>query len=109
SGVFAELEGDQPPQFQRLGISIILVGNPLKTIRRQDFIDFVAVNVRNNVALYLGLPGPVGKQAARLPLNTKEIMAAATRSRTEVKLLLEKILKRLQAHTYIPYTLENSG
>ena len=109
SGIFAELEGDQPPQFQPLGISIILVGNALKTLRRPDFIDFVATNVRNNVAIYLGVPGPKGKQAARLPLNTNEIMAAATRSRAELKTALEKILKRLQGHAFIPYDMENSG
>jgi hypothetical protein len=109
SGVFAELETGQPPPFQNVGISMILVGNPLKTVRRHDFIDFVAINVRNNVALFLGLPGPNGKQAARLPLNNREIIAAASRSRAELKELLEKILKRLQAHTYIPYEMENSG
>jgi len=52
---------------------------------------------------------PKGKQAARLRLNNREIIAAASRSRAELKELLEKILKRLQAHTFIPYTMENSG
>jgi hypothetical protein len=55
------------------------------------------------------VPGPKGKQAARLPLNTEEIKAATTRSRADVKAVLEKILKRLQGHAFIPYEMENSG
>ena len=109
SGLFIELEADQPPQFQPIGISIMLTGNPLKSIRQPDFIDFVARNVSNNIALYLGMPGPRGKQAARLPLNTNEIKAASAQSRALLREALEKILKRLQAHTYIPYEMENSG
>ena len=109
SGLFFELEAGQPPPFQPMGISIMLVGNPLKSIRQPEFIDFVARNVRSKVALFLGIPGPKGKQAARLSLNNSEVVAAANQSRAELKLSLEKILKRLQGHTFIPYAMENSG
>ncbi len=109
SGLFFELEAGQPPPFQSMGISIMLVGNPLKSIRQPDFIDFVARNVRSKVALFLGIPGPKGKQAARLPLNNSEVVEAATQSRAELRTAMEKILKRLQGHTFISYQMENSG
>ena len=110
SGVFAQLENDVPPQFHSsVGINLILVGNPLKTLRQPRFIDFVTRNVINNVVLHLGLPGPRGKQAARLPLNTREVVEATKRSRAEVRIVLEKILKRLAAHDFIPHEMEYSG
>jgi hypothetical protein len=110
SGIFAQLEHDVSPQFQsRVGIILILVGNPLKTLREQRFVDFVVQSVSRNIALSLGLPGPKGMQAARLPLNTKEIYDASRRSRAETKAVLEKILKRLSAHQFVPYPMEHSG
>ena len=57
----------------------------------------------------LGLPGPEGMQAARLPLNTKEVRDASRISRAETRAVLEKILKRLATHQFIPYPMEHSG
>jgi hypothetical protein len=110
SGVFAQLEDNDSPQYKSsVGIILLLVGNPLKTLRQPRFIDFVTRNVSNNIPLYLGLPGPKGKQAARLPLNTREVVEATKRSRAEVRIVLEKILKRLAAHDFIPHEMEYSG
>jgi hypothetical protein len=110
SGVFAQLENDVAPQFSSpVGMVLILVGNPLKTVRQQRFIDFVANMVGRNVAVSMGLPGPKGMQAAKLSLNTGEFHEASRRSRSEAKLVLEKILKRLTAHQYIPYPMEYAG
>jgi hypothetical protein len=109
SGLFIEILADQPPPFQPLGISMVLIANPLKTIRRPDVIDFIARNIRSKIAIFLGIPGPPGKQAATLQLNTKEMFEAAAHSRAEVKEALEKILRRLAAHNFIPYVVENSG
>ncbi len=110
SGIFAQLENDVAPQFQsRVGIILLLVGNPLKTLRQQRFIDFVIDGVNRNIALSLGLPGPRGMQAARLPLNTKEVHDASCISRAETKAVLERILKRLAAHQFISYPIEHSG
>jgi hypothetical protein len=110
SGVFAQLEDDVAPQFQsRVGIILLLVGNPLKTLRQQRFIDFVVEGVNRNIALSLGLPGPEGMQAARLSLNTKEVQDASRISRAETRLVLEKILKRLTSHQFIPYPMEHSA
>jgi hypothetical protein len=110
SGIFAQLEDDVAPQFQSgVGVILILVGNPLKTIRQPRFIDFVAQSVSRKIALSLGLPGPKGMQAARFSLNTKEVYDASRRSRAETKVVLEKILKQLTAHHYISYPMEHSG
>jgi hypothetical protein len=111
SGVFVELEsGNIPPQFNtNFALILILVANPLKTIREQRFCDFISRNVTNNIPMSMGLPGPNGKQCAQLPLNTKAMVEATRRSRAEVKAVLEKTLKRLQEHSFIPYEMKNSG
>jgi hypothetical protein len=109
SGIFAVLEVNKLPQFKPLAIAVHLVGNPLKTVRQPDFIDFVIKNVRSNVALYLMLPGAPGTHSARLALNNPLVADAAGKSRAEVKAVLEMMLKRLAAHPVPPYVMENSG
>jgi hypothetical protein len=109
SGVFALVEVNELPQFEFLALALILTGNPLKTIRRPDFIDFVIRNVRNNVALYLMLPGARGDKSARLQLNNAPIMEAAARSRGDVKTVLELLLKKLQAFPPTPNVMQHSG
>ena len=111
-GVLVELDMDNiPPQYKaNFGLILILVGNPLRTVRESRFIDFVTRCVAaNNVMLWLSLPGPHGKQSAQLPLNTKAMLEATSGSRADVKAVLEMTLKRLAAHDFIPYEMENSG
>jgi hypothetical protein len=105
SGVYAEVEETD----RGTGLSLTLVGNPLKTVRQTWFIDFVAWAVTHDVLVSLGLPGPPGHQGAALPLNTAEMDAAARTSRTQVKEILELELKRLQAHDFAPRLIVNTG
>jgi hypothetical protein len=111
SGVFVQLDNNVPrPPGTPVGIILVLVGNPLKTLRQPWFLDFVTKGVTNNkAALYLGLPGPKGRQSASLPLNTRDVIEATKRSRAEVRIALEKVLKRLSSHDFIPHVLEFSG
>jgi hypothetical protein len=37
------------------------------------------------------------------------VVEAAKRSRSEVRIVLEKILKRLAAHEFVPYQMEFRG
>ncbi|MDE2182953.1 MAG: hypothetical protein KGJ78_08025 [Alphaproteobacteria bacterium] len=104
SGVFVELEMVDG----RTGLSLVLVGNPLKTVRQSWFIDFVITGVRGGLPLELGIPGPKGFQGASLPLNTREMHAAGS-SRVRVKELLELELKRLNAHAFEPRIIANAG
>ena len=105
SGIFITLE-EAPPGFGgQPALNLMLVDNPLKTLRQPWFVDFVANAVARRVPLYLGLPGPRGTQAAMLPLNGAEMQAAAMRSRAAVKELLERTLKRLSAHRFAPYEM----
>ena len=105
SGVFVELE----PVDGDTGLSLVLVGNPLKTVRQPWFIDFVATGVRGNVPLQLGIPGPRGHQGASLLLNTQEMREAASISRARVKEILEKELKLLSAYDFPPRVILNTG
>ena len=110
SGVFIEFELNIPPQFKTpFGLNLVLVGNPLKTIRQPRFIDFVAASINNNRPLYLGLAGPRGMQACKVPLNTTELYDASRRGRSELRLALEKTLKKLVDHTYVPHPLKHAG
>jgi hypothetical protein len=111
SGIFVELEtGNIPPRLNaNFGLILVLVGNPLRTIREPRFLDFVTRCVTNNIMVSLGYPGPHGKQSAQLPLNTKAMVEATRRSRAEVKSILEKTLKRLAGHEFIPYEMQNTG
>jgi hypothetical protein len=88
---------------------LILVGNPLKTVRQQRFLDFVTRNIDQNVIMFLGLPGSRGQAKAAVALNTPEMRAAAAQSRSQVRLVLEDVLRRLSSHEFVPYVLEHSG
>ena len=101
-------EENKQPQFEALGLALLLVGNPLKTIRRPDFIDFVIRNVRT-VALYLMLPGSGGVMVRRRQLNTPPILEAAAKSRADMKTALEMALKQLQAFPTEVHVMENTG
>ena len=105
SGVFAEyqvLDGVT-------GLSLMLVGNPLKTVRQPWFIDFVATGVNGHQPVMLGIPGPPGRQGASLMLDTDEMRHAARTSRAAVKAVLEAELKLLQAHDFPQRTFRNQG
>jgi hypothetical protein len=105
SGVFVELE----PHEGKTAISLVLVGNPLKTVRQGWFIDFIATGVNGHQPLTLGIPGPPGCQGASLMLNTDEMRHAARTSRAAVKAVLEAELKLLQAYDFPPRTFRNQG
>ena len=103
------IESGNPSQFGAGSMILMLTGNPLKTLRRQGFMDFVCANLQRNLLLYLSLPGPPGKKAAALPLNTPEMRAAMGQSRSHVRQILEQTLQRLNAHEFVPHVMEHHG
>jgi hypothetical protein len=105
SGVFVELE----PHDGRTALSLVLIGNPLKTVRQPWFIDFVATGVRGDLPVMLGIPGPPGRQGASLTLDSDEMRAAARTSRAQVKAVLEAELKLLSTYDFPPRHIENMG
>jgi hypothetical protein len=105
SGVFVEVEAIEG----MTGLSLVLLGNPLKTVRQPWFIDFIATGVKGDVPLSLGIPGPKGHQGASLLLNTREMIQAAHRSRGDVKNLLEKDLKRLSRYDFPRRVIAHRG
>jgi len=105
SGVFVEIEVIDG----ETALSLILVGNALRIVRQPWFIDFIATGVRGHVPIYLGIPGPRGFKGASPTLNTRQMFMAAGGGRSPVKDLLEKELKRLQAHSFEPRVFHYSG
>jgi hypothetical protein len=88
---------------------LILVGNPLKTVRQQRFLDFVRKGIDQKLILFLSLPGSRGEAKAALSLNNQEIRSAAAQSRNQLRLALEDVLRRLSAHKFVPYAIEHRG
>jgi hypothetical protein len=107
SGILVIGESNHQPQFQPVALNLFLTGNPLKTARRPDFLDFVLRNVRNT-ALYLMLPGGKAMKPARLQLNPL-LLEAVARTRSDVKAVLETSLKTHRAIPPEPYVMETSG
>jgi hypothetical protein len=107
SGVL--IESGTPTTVGSGSMVLILVGNPLKTVRQQYFLDFVRKGIDQKLAMFLSLPGPPGKAKAALALNTPEMRSAAAKSRNEVRLVLEDVVRRLRQHAFVPYFIEHSG
>jgi hypothetical protein len=105
SGVLAEVEQEGGD----IRLDLVLVANPLKTVRQPWFADFVSYCVRNGVYLSLGIPGPRGHQGASLLITTRQMWDAAGLSRARVKSLLEAELKRLQGYDFPLRAIRNSG
>jgi len=105
SGILVIGEANDQPQFQPVALNLFLTGNPLKTIRRPDFLDFVIRNV-HSTALYLMLPGGKNMKPARLQLNPS---LAAARSRSDAKAVLELSLKTHRTLPADPYVMEHGG
>jgi hypothetical protein len=89
------------------GIGLMLVGNPLKTVRQKWFQDFVVTGVTNSVPLFLSLPGPRGHQSATVSLNT-ELMLDGIR-RGLVRQALEEALKILRDWDFQPAEITYTG
>jgi hypothetical protein len=111
SGIFVTMGTENvPPQFGgAAGFTLMLVGNPLKTVRQPGFLDFVATFVSRRIPVFLAVPGPRGSHAASLLLNEPQMEAAVRQTRTAVKTLLEQALKRFAGHDYPPYVMEHGG
>jgi hypothetical protein len=111
SGIFITFGTEGvPPQFGGAsGLTLALVGNPLQTVRRTDFQNFVANCVAQRVPVFLALPGPKGTRPVSLLLNEPQMEAAAKQNRGVVKALLEQALKRFAGHAYQPYVMAHHG
>jgi hypothetical protein len=110
SGVLIESGNVPSPAGPSPSISLILTGNPLKTIRQRSFIDFVISGVNKNLLLTMSLPGPAGTLGGTFRLNTPEIRTACHQSsRSHVRLELERALALLAAHECPPYKMEHIG
>ena len=109
SGVLASVETEGIPEnFDfAIGISLMLVGNPLQILRQRWFQDFVETGVTNSIPLFLSLPGPRGYQAASIFLNTAQMRDAITRR--EIRGSLEAALKVLRGWQHIPAVITHTG
>ena len=109
SGVmpYVETEGISADFELSTGIGLMLVGNPLKTVRQRYFQDFVVTGVMSSVPLHMSLPGPRGHEAATVSLNTEEMVDAIRAG--QVKEALERALKILREWDFQPAKITYTG
>ncbi|HJR56975.1 MAG TPA: hypothetical protein VJ798_10370 [Rhizomicrobium sp.] len=109
SGVFpyVETEGIAENFAFSVGIGLMLVDNPLKTVRQRWFQEFVVTGIMNSIPLFLSLPGPRGYQAATCSLNTEEMLEAIKRG-TE-KEALERAVKLLRNWDFPRAVITHTG
>ena len=107
SGVL--IESGTPATVGSGSIVVILVGNPLKTVRQQRFLDFIRKSIDQGTIMFLSLPGSAGDAKAALALNTPEMRSAVAQSRSQVRLVLEGVVQRLSGHKFVPYLMTHSG
>jgi len=107
SGVFGLWE--RPDNNAPPALTLMLTGNPLRTVRETWFIDFVRKAALRNLPMYLALPGPTGFRPLRALINSPPLAAAARANGSQVRAFLEQALKFLRAQTFPEQTLKHSG
>ena len=103
SGVL--IESGTPTTVGPGSMVLILVGNPLKTVREQGFLDFIRMCVEQKRVVFICLPGSRGQAKAAIALNIPEKQS----TRSQIKLALEDAVRRLNAHAFVPYVIGHSG
>ena len=93
----------------RSGIGLMLVANPLKTIRQGWFIDFVATGLRMAVPLFLSLPGPASGGQTVSQRRCARHRRGERRPQDRQGVDWKKSLKRLSSHPFRPTNMRNRG
>jgi len=109
SGVmpYVETDGISADFDLSTGIGLMLVGNPLKTVRQKWLQDFVETGVMNSVPLFLSLLGRRGHQAVTTSLNTEEMLSFIKRG--QIKDGLEAAVKVLRGCEHEPAVITFTG
>lgn len=109
SQVFTQFERDNiPPGFGTdFGIGLLLIGDPGWTVRQDWFQQMVASGVMSDIAMFLCLPGPPGRQAVKMLLNTDEMRTAIQQG--AMTAVLERAVLQLKRHDFKPAMMVHSG
>jgi len=107
SGVFAAL--DKPDPGALPPITLMLIGNPLRTLRETWFIDFVRKCALKSRPVFLSLPGPAGYRPLRALMTPQVLVQAARACGSGVKAFLEEALKFLRSQPFPEQVLKHSG
>jgi len=103
SGVIVTPQAENiPPEFAvREGVELLAVGGE-RALRREAFAVFVLRLVRNEIAVFLAVPGPRGHYPARALLNRVLAKAAATNDLAAATDTLLQMYKAAAGHTFEP-------
>ena len=96
--------GSTPP-----ALTLVLIGNPLMTVREHRVVDFVRTRALHALPTFLALPGQPGLCPLRVMLPAQALHQAARHSAGAVKALLEQALKALKAEQPATHVLTHSG
>jgi len=90
-------------------VTLMLIGNPLTTVRESWFIAFVRTRALRGLPMFLSLPGKPGFRPVRTFLPLAPFRAAAERGTGPLKTLLETALKVLKADPPPAFVPRHSG
>lgn len=91
------------------GMSLMLIGDALKTVRQDWFVDYVQAGLRAGMPLVLALPGPHGTRSAKQALNTAEMQRAAGGTAEQVRQQLRLTVKLLAGSQFETLAILNTG
>jgi hypothetical protein len=94
------------------GLSLLLTGDPQRTVRRPWFIAFVMAAFRTGVPIWLAIDGPRGHDGAQRLLNSQEMAAALASSKgaqARVRDELQRVLAQLQGFAFQPGVFAHRG
>ncbi len=91
------------------GMSLMLIGDALKTVRQDWFVEYVQQGLRAGVPLLLALPGPHGTRSAKQALNTPDMQRAAGGTAEQVRQQLRRVVKMLAGSRFETLAIQNTG
>lgn len=100
SGVLITMEADTRKTSPAM--MLMLIADPLKTVRDPAFLAFVQARILQNITVFLALPAPPGHLPIRTCVNSPQMTSAARRSPGKVKEILEQALRFLRTQNFPP-------
>ncbi len=92
-----------------MAITLMLTGDPEKTVREKWFVKFVCANIVSGQPVYLSLPAPPGYLPHRVLIYSAALTAAARQSAEPVLAVLEQALMFMSAQPFREQAFAHSG
>jgi hypothetical protein len=109
SGVFGMLDGATIDGKDVLALTLMLIGDAVRTVSTPGFIKFVRANLAENRPIFLAISSRPGHVPLRTLLSGEAVVHAARQGDAQVRAILHHALRFLLAQPPKPYDLKHSG